>query len=89
VRLRAERLGALQGVGVLAETELDVVCATIEQHRDDFGVAGHHLQAQRADLPAARFPGLYDAGGQGEPSVGRVQVSQQTVQLTGHDQPGR
>ena len=32
VRLRAERLGATRGVGVLAETELEVVCATIEAH---------------------------------------------------------
>jgi DNA repair protein RadA/Sms len=30
VRLRAERLGAIGGVRVLAETELDAVCATIE-----------------------------------------------------------
>ena len=30
VRLRAERLGATAGVGVLAETELETVCATIE-----------------------------------------------------------
>src|SRR4051794_21975913 len=30
VRLRAERLAAADGVGVLAETELDAVCATIE-----------------------------------------------------------
>jgi DNA repair protein RadA/Sms len=30
VRLRAERLGATTGVGVLAETELETVCATIE-----------------------------------------------------------
>jgi DNA repair protein RadA/Sms len=33
VRLRAERLGALTGVSVLAETELDTVCATIEAER--------------------------------------------------------
>src|SRR4051794_34790828 len=30
VRLRAERIGATTGVGVLAETELETVCATIE-----------------------------------------------------------
>ena len=30
VRLRAERLGAMKGVGILAETELAVVCSTIE-----------------------------------------------------------
>ena len=30
VRLRAERIGATAGVGVLAETELETVCATIE-----------------------------------------------------------
>jgi DNA repair protein RadA/Sms len=29
VRLRAERLGAVEGVGVLAETSLEAVCATI------------------------------------------------------------
>ena len=33
VRLRAERLGATAGVGVLAETELETVCATIEATR--------------------------------------------------------
>ena len=35
VRLRAERLGAAEGVRVLAETELDVVCATIEHEAPD------------------------------------------------------
>ena len=30
IRLRAERIGATSGVGVLAETELETVCATIE-----------------------------------------------------------
>src|SRR5690349_1196659 len=35
VRLRAERLGATQGVSVLAETELDAVCATIEAEAPD------------------------------------------------------
>jgi DNA repair protein RadA/Sms len=35
VRLRAERLGATDGVSVLAETELDAVCATIEAEAPD------------------------------------------------------
>ena len=33
VRLRAERLGAAEGVGILAETELEVVCQVIEAER--------------------------------------------------------
>ena len=33
VKLRAERLGGGAGVGILAETNLDVVCATLERER--------------------------------------------------------
>jgi DNA repair protein RadA/Sms len=35
VRLRAERLGAVEGVGVLAETSLEAVCATIAAEGPD------------------------------------------------------
>jgi DNA repair protein RadA/Sms len=35
VKLRAARLGGAEGVEILAETELDVVCATLEQERPD------------------------------------------------------
>jgi DNA repair protein RadA/Sms len=33
VKLRAERLGGCEGVEILAETELDTVCATLERER--------------------------------------------------------
>jgi len=35
VRLRAERLGGVDDVSILAETELDAVCATLERDRPD------------------------------------------------------
>ena len=35
VSLRAARLGGAENVGILAETELDTVCATLEQERPD------------------------------------------------------
>jgi DNA repair protein RadA/Sms len=35
VSLRAARLGGAEQVGILAETELDVVCATLEEERPD------------------------------------------------------
>ena len=35
VKLRAERLGGADDVEILAETELDVVCATLEHERPD------------------------------------------------------
>ena len=35
VKLRAERLGGGAGVGILAETNLDVVCATLERERPE------------------------------------------------------
>ena len=35
VKLRADRLGGASGVEILAETELEVVCATLERERPD------------------------------------------------------
>ena len=35
VKLRASRLGGCDNVEILAETELDVVCATLERERPD------------------------------------------------------
>ena len=35
VKLRAARLGGSEGVEIMAETELDVVCATLERERPD------------------------------------------------------
>ena len=35
VKLRAARLGGCDGVEILAETELDAVCATLERERPD------------------------------------------------------
>src|ERR671913_886136 len=35
VKLRAARLGGTDGVEILAETELDAVCATLERERPD------------------------------------------------------
>src|SRR5437763_3598243 len=35
VKLRAARLGGAEGVEILAETELDVVCATLERERPE------------------------------------------------------
>jgi len=39
VSLRAERLGGAGGIEILAETELDAVCATLEQERPDVVVS--------------------------------------------------
>ena len=38
VKLRAARLGGAEGVEILAETELDAVCATLEQERPEICV---------------------------------------------------
>jgi DNA repair protein RadA/Sms len=35
VKLRADRLGGSAGIEILAETELDIVCATLERERPD------------------------------------------------------
>ena len=38
VSLRAARLGGTESVEILAETELDTVCATLEAEKPDFGI---------------------------------------------------
>src|SRR6266576_3775165 len=35
VKLRADRLGGADGVEILAETDLDAICATLERERPD------------------------------------------------------
>src|SRR3954471_20534172 len=53
VRLRAERIGATAGVGVLAETELETVCATIEASEPDVCVVDSIQTLWDEQLPAA------------------------------------
>ena len=54
VKLRAERLGGAANVEILAETELDVVCATLEAERPDVCVIDsiQTLYSRRARLGA-------------------------------------
>src|SRR5207244_1028553 len=53
VKLRAERLGGAANVGILAETELDVVCETLEAERPDVCVIDSIQTLYSADLSSA------------------------------------
>jgi DNA repair protein RadA/Sms len=53
VKLRAERLGGAQGVEVLAETELEAVCATLERERPDVCVIDSVQTLYSAELGSA------------------------------------
>jgi DNA repair protein RadA/Sms len=53
VKLRAERLGGAEQVEVLAETELDAVCATLERERPDVCVIDSVQTLYAADLGSA------------------------------------
>ena len=53
VKLRAARLGGAEAVEILAETELDVVCATLEQERPDVCVIDSVQTLYAAELGSA------------------------------------
>src|ERR671910_111028 len=53
VSLRAARLGGAGAVGVLAETELDVVCATLEETRPDVCVIDSAQTLHASELGSA------------------------------------
>ena len=53
VKLRAERLGGAENIGVLPETELDGVCATLEQVRPDVCVIDSVQTLYSAELGSA------------------------------------
>ena len=53
VSLRAARLGGAEGVEILAETELDAVCATLERERPDVCVIDSVQTLYAADLGSA------------------------------------
>lgn len=53
VSLRAARLGGAETVGILAETDLDTVCATLEQARPDVCVIDSVQTLHASDLGSA------------------------------------
>jgi DNA repair protein RadA/Sms len=53
VKLRADRLGGSAGVEILAETELDTVCATLERERPDVCVVDSVQTLYSAELGSA------------------------------------
>src|SRR4051794_28885353 len=53
VKLRAERLGGAERVEILAETELDTVCATLEAERPDVCVIDSVQTLHAADVASA------------------------------------
>jgi DNA repair protein RadA/Sms len=53
VKLRADRLGGSAGVEILAETELDTVCATLERERPDVCVIDSVQTLYSAELGSA------------------------------------
>jgi DNA repair protein RadA/Sms len=53
VRLRAARLGGVEAVDILAETELDAVCATLERERPDVCVIDSVQTLYSAELGSA------------------------------------
>jgi DNA repair protein RadA/Sms len=53
VKLRAERLGGAAGIRILAETELDTVCATLEHERPDVCVIDSVQTLHSAELGSA------------------------------------
>ena len=67
VKLRAERLGGADGVEILAETELEAVCATLEHERPDVCVIDSVQTLYSSELGSA--PGSV---GQVRESAGRL-----------------
>jgi DNA repair protein RadA/Sms len=67
VKLRAERLGGADGVEILAETELEVVCATLEREQPDVCVIDSVQTLYSSELGSA--PGSV---GQVRESAGRL-----------------
>ena len=63
VKLRADRLGGAEQVEILAETELESVCATLERERPDVCVIDSIQTLYSADLGSA--PGSVGAGARG------------------------
>src|SRR5918999_1424802 len=53
VKLRAERLGGSGGVEIVAETDLDAVCATLEQERPDVCVIDSVQTLHASDVGSA------------------------------------
>jgi DNA repair protein RadA/Sms len=53
VKLRAERLGGSGGVEILAETDLDAVCATLQQERPDVCVIDSVQTLHAGDVSSA------------------------------------
>jgi DNA repair protein RadA/Sms len=53
VRLRAQRLGAVDGIGICAETDLDAVCAAVSAHAPDVCVIDSVQTLHCADLTSA------------------------------------
>jgi DNA repair protein RadA/Sms len=53
VKLRAERLGGAERVEILAETELDIICATLETERPDVCVIDSVQTLYSAELGSA------------------------------------
>src|SRR5918999_653956 len=53
VKLRAERLGGSGGVEIVAETDLDTVCATLEQERPDVCVIDSVQTLHASDVGSA------------------------------------
>jgi DNA repair protein RadA/Sms len=53
VKLRADRLGGAEDVSILAETELDAVCATLERERPDVCVIDSVQTLYAAELGSA------------------------------------
>src|SRR4051794_10496313 len=53
VKLRADRLGGAEGVEILAETDLDAICATLERERPDVCVIDSVQTLYCADLGSA------------------------------------
>ncbi len=70
MKLRAARLGGCEQVEILAETELDVVCATLERERPDVCVIDSVQTLYAAELGSA--PGLGRAGARGRERLLRV-----------------
>ena len=63
VKLRAARLGGAEQVEILAETNLEAVCATLERERPDVCVIDSVQTLYSAEIGSA--PGLGRAGARG------------------------
>ena len=83
VKLRAARLGGAEKVEILAETNLDAVCATLESERPDVCVIDSIQTLYSAELDSA--PGLGRAGARGGRAAAALrQGAGVAVFLVGH-----